>query len=102
MHCCNMQQQFKKTSKSEDTCNIKYYRFPKNLKLRQIWIQRCRRDGKWNADTSRVCSEHFSEDAYEKDLKAELLQLPPTKKLKPDSVPTLKLIGLPNRETCLS
>ncbi|KAJ8982485.1 hypothetical protein NQ317_019269 [Molorchus minor] len=62
--------------------HISFYRFPKDTEIRQIWIQKCKRDGKWNWENCRVCSEHFTPDDYESDLQAKLLGLSPKKKLK--------------------
>ena len=38
-----------------------------------------------------VCKKHFTTDSYERDLAAELLNLPPRIKLKPDAIPSLLL-----------
>lgn len=70
---------------------IKYHSFPKEKSIRNIWIQRCRRDGKWNASTSYVCSAHFQSTDYQRDLKAELLNLPPKQILNLNAVPSLFL-----------
>lgn len=59
-----------------------FYRFPKNKSLRQIWVQKCKRGGKWDPENCRVCSEHFTEEDYERDLQAELLNLPAKRILK--------------------
>lgn len=53
--------------------NIVYHKFPRDPDLKNIWINRCRRDGEWNPDTSSVCSVHFTEDDYERDFQHELL-----------------------------
>lgn len=71
---------------------IIYHSFPRNSELRAIWVQKCKRDGVWNADSCSVCSVHFTDDCYERDLQAELLGYPPKKKLKLNAVPTLHLL----------
>ncbi|KAL1516529.1 hypothetical protein ABEB36_000436 [Hypothenemus hampei] len=79
--------------------NVLYHRFPKNENVFALWVQRCRRTDKWNPQNSRVCSEHFTPDDYERDLKSELLSLPEKKHLKASAIPSLLLpapFGKPN------
>lgn len=49
------------------------FRFPKDLECQKMWALKCRRLDKINPNLSYLCSEHFCEDAYIRDLKAELL-----------------------------
>jgi hypothetical protein len=49
------------------------FRFPKNPEIYKKWVQKCRRGDKWNPKTSVICSEHFTQDSFVRDLKAELL-----------------------------
>ncbi|KAK5643959.1 hypothetical protein RI129_007804 [Pyrocoelia pectoralis] len=44
--------------------NVSYLNFPKNPEIRAIWMQKCRREGKWNYGSCRVCSVHFTEHDY--------------------------------------
>lgn len=44
-----------------------------------------------NVLNARVCSQHFTADDYVRDLKAELLNLPPKMILKPDAVPSMNI-----------
>ncbi|XP_067142191.1 uncharacterized protein [Centruroides vittatus] len=63
-------------------------------RIRSEWINRCKRDDKFNPDTSRICSVHFVQGGYEKDLQNELLgviSLPVRKIMKKTTVPTLNL-----------
>lgn len=58
--------------------NIIYHAFPKSKDLvsrtiRSEWIHRCRRKDKFNPDTGRICSVHFVQNDYERDLQNELL-----------------------------
>jgi THAP domain len=49
---------------------------PKDLvsnTMRREWISRCKRQDRFNPDTSRICSAHFVESDYERDLQSELL-----------------------------
>lgn len=75
-----------KTGKS-----VRYHRFPRNKSIRRLWEQRCGRDGSWNPGACHICSDHFSEDCYERDLRSELLGEPIKKRLKKCSIPTRKL-----------
>jgi len=77
--------------------------FPvKNPALCKIWISRCKRD-KFNIQNSSICSNHFTDDDYERDLEHELLNLPPRKKLKPTAAPTIfEFRAVPDRPSASS
>ncbi|XP_050309381.1 uncharacterized protein LOC126745543 [Anthonomus grandis grandis] len=67
---------------------------PEAVKLREEWATRCfRQDDSLNIclKNQRVCSEHFAEEDYDRDLRSELLGLPTKLKLKKGALPTLKL-----------
>lgn len=58
--------------------NIVYHSFPKGKNfvsqtILKKWIHCCKRADKFNPDTSVVCSVHFTENDYERDLQNELL-----------------------------
>lgn len=64
-----------KVSKPE----IIYHNFPKDntfvsKTIRQEWINRCKRAYKWNPATSHICSVHYIQNDYERDMKNELLR----------------------------
>lgn len=63
-----------KTNSIEDK-TIMYHRFPKDVEVRKQWIHNTGKESLFNADHGWVCSEHFSDDDYERDLKAELLKV---------------------------
>lgn len=68
---------------------ILYHRFPKDPEISKQWAQFCRRADKlFNPATSVICSEHFTEKDYERDLKAELLNIAPKRVLKSDAIPS--------------
>ena len=69
---------------------VSYHKFPAEQKLQKEWLAKISRlDLKVTKD-SRVCSVHFEPECYERDLKAELLQLKSSKcELKPGAVPTI-------------
>ena len=68
-----------------------YHRFPKDLAKQKVWIQACKRQGKIPVSTARVCSTHFKEEDYQRDIQHELLNLPPRRLLKDTAIPTLNL-----------
>lgn len=70
---------------------ILFHRFPKNAEIRLRWINACKRSDQFNSDIARVCSAHFDESDYIRDLQNELLSLPLRRKLKLDAIPHLNL-----------
>jgi hypothetical protein len=65
------------------------HRFPtSNPTICKVWISKCKRDFV-NHINARICSNHFNEDDYERDLEHELFGLPPRKKLKKTAVPSI-------------
>lgn len=75
-------------SKNCEGTGISFHRFPANQGLRRKWITKCRL-GKVNPKASRLCSNHFNNNDFQRDLKNELLGLPLTRKLKPEAIPTI-------------
>ena len=56
------------------------------------WERKCRRGDSWNPKTSFICSNHFREDDFVRDLKSELLGYnPKIRYLKPEAIPSLNL-----------
>ncbi|XP_067011057.2 THAP domain-containing protein 1 [Anabrus simplex] len=73
--------------------NIVYHIFPKDPTVRKRWIDACKRSDNINLKYATVCSAHFTDEDYVRDLKSELLGLQPSKVLKSGAVPTLNLSG---------
>ncbi|KAJ8892732.1 hypothetical protein PR048_005313 [Dryococelus australis] len=71
---------------------VTYHRFPNDLVTRKNWIFACKRKDLFKADTSRVCSNYFSKNNYERDLQSELPGIKRKRTLRTDVVPHL----LPN------
>ena len=69
-----------------------YHTFPKDRELQKLWIIACKREGTINVRHARICSQHFNENDYERDLQHELLNLPQRKRLKANAVPTIMLL----------
>ncbi|XP_049807075.1 THAP domain-containing protein 2-like [Schistocerca nitens] len=72
--------------------SISYHKFPKDPETCARWVQLCRKSDSINIKNATICSVHFKEDDYLRDLQAELMKLPPKKILKPTAVPSLHLI----------
>lgn len=67
-------------------------RFPKDDELCRKWKLKCRRRDLLNPKTSFICSIHFRENDFVRDLKAELLcYIPKVRLLNPVAIPTLHL-----------
>lgn len=65
------------TLKNDDAYLI-FHSFPKahdlvSSTMRREWINRCKRRNKLNPTTSAICSLHFTQNDYERDLQNELL-----------------------------
>jgi len=72
--------------------NFIFHRFPHELSIRNKWISLCKR-GDRLAKTLYMCSQHFVDSDYTRDLENELLNMEPRKKrfLKGDAVPSQHL-----------
>lgn len=80
----------KTRSKNPD---LKYFQFPKNQSIQEKWIEVCQIDpSSLLNQSSYVCSQHFLPSDFERDLKAELLRLPPKRILKPEGNLLLTLL----------
>jgi hypothetical protein len=88
-----------KNSSAKTGKSVIYHSFPKDKLVRAVWVQRCKRAGKWNPNSCHVCSNHFTDGDYERDLKGELLKIPLKKKLKVGAVPSINLSSLPLQQT---
>jgi hypothetical protein len=53
--------------------NVHFFRFPRDVALRKIWIKQCYRNKKFNVETSRVCSEHFEESDFQNLMEIKLM-----------------------------
>ncbi|XP_049768982.1 peroxynitrite isomerase THAP4-like isoform X6 [Schistocerca cancellata] len=78
-------------SRQVNKLGIKFHIFPKKSETKQKWINACKRADSFSVENARVCSIHFTDLDYERDLKSELLNIPSKRKLKTDAVPTLNI-----------
>ncbi|KAG5875433.1 hypothetical protein JTB14_038366 [Gonioctena quinquepunctata] len=70
--------------------SIRYHRFPGDSKTRHRWLQACGKQLN-NCSTARICSRHFVDDSYERDVQHEILGLPTRCRLKKGAIPLKNL-----------
>ncbi|XP_048507733.1 uncharacterized protein LOC105687709 isoform X2 [Athalia rosae] len=76
---------------------IRYHRFPQLPEVRSRWVRACGRiplsngDAPFNIHTARICSLHFTNDSYEKDVEHLVLGLPARSRLRRGAVPTISV-----------
>lgn len=80
--------------------NVRYHRFPGDDETRLRWIDVCGKTVS-NSATARVCSHHFSQACYERDVPHELLGLPSRCRLKKGAIPDINLPFGPSKEDIL-
>lgn len=69
---------------------MRYHRFPGDPSTRSKWLKACGRQVH-NCATARVCSRHFTDASYERDVQHELLGLPTRCRLKKGALPEINL-----------
>ncbi|XP_035225945.1 THAP domain-containing protein 1-like [Stegodyphus dumicola] len=74
--------------------NVTYHRFPADEEIRKKWLEKCGRNLQFDCSRSRVCSEHFTSDDFERDLQGELLGQPLKKRLKKGVEPHLNIVAI--------
>ncbi|CAH3123666.1 unnamed protein product, partial [Pocillopora meandrina] len=84
---------------SRYTTGISYHCFPRDEALRSQWLAKISRADLVVSKNSKLCSEHFTPDCYERDLKAEILGLKPRSTLKPGAIPTVFSHRRPSKKT---
>ena len=81
-------------AKKKDGKDFKFFTFPKDPIVRELWVKRCCRADAINTKYARICSAHFSKEDYIDDMKARLLNIDSScrkRNLKKDAVPSLCL-----------
>ncbi|XP_046427693.1 uncharacterized protein LOC124183344 isoform X4 [Neodiprion fabricii] len=74
---------------------IRYHRFPQLPEVRSRWVRACGRvplsngNAPFNIQTARICSLHFTNESYEKDVEHMVLGLPARSRLRRGAVPTV-------------
>ncbi|XP_060519728.1 uncharacterized protein LOC132697954 [Cylas formicarius] len=77
--------------KTRGNSKIIYHMLPADAAMAAKWIRTCGKPNGVANSYVRVCSEHFSEKCYQRDLQHELLGLPLRRKLKAGAVPDKNL-----------
>lgn len=72
--------------------SVRYHRFPSDATTRAQWVRACGKVS-FNTLTARVCSRHFTENSYERDVQHELLGLPARSRLRKGAVPCIDIPG---------
>lgn len=70
---CAIQNSKNYHDKKGSQVGLSFFTFPKQVDLRITWIIACRREDKFNPDSTRVCSDHFDLNDYVRDLRSELM-----------------------------
>lgn len=76
---------------------VRFLGFPKDPKLRKQWVIFCGRMDNFITNSSRICAEHFTNDDYKSSAFLEQYGLPVNKRLKPNTVPSVKLLCRQNQ-----
>ena len=50
-------------------CSISFFRLPRDEKLKKVWLNNLKRENQPREENIRLCSLHFEEDSFERDLK---------------------------------
>ena len=82
------------TNYSAKTKGVSYHRIPKDVKLRESWIERLGRLNLPALENCYVCSVHFTEDCFEYSLKDSLTGQEGKRTLKRDAVPSVFSFGV--------
>ena len=69
---------------------VSFHRFPKDTELHRRWTAAVRRENlpPNYRESAYVCSAHFQDSDFERDMLAELMNVQRPRKLKIDAVPT--------------
>jgi len=74
---------------SRFTTGVTYHRLPKDKELCSQWLAKISRENPTISKNSVVCSDHFTPECFERNLKAELLGTKPKATLKSNAIPTI-------------
>ena len=90
------------TNDSRNTKNISYHKLPDNNELKKVWLVKISREDPKISKNSVLCSEHFEQDCFERDLKAELLGTKRKAKLKSGAIPNIFSHRVPEKKRRLT
>ena len=67
---------------------ISYHKLPRDTQRRKAWLERIRRTNVPPLENSYVCSEQFSAESFEVNLRAQITRVKCKRRLKEDAIPT--------------
>ena len=67
---------------------ISYHKVPRDTQRRKAWLERIRRTNMPPLENCYVCSEHFSAESFEVNLRAQITGVKCKRRLKEDAVPS--------------
>ena len=67
---------------------ISYHKLPRDTRRRKAWLERIRRTNMPPLENCYVCSEHFSEESFEVNLRAQITGVKCKRRLKEDAIPS--------------
>ena len=72
--------------------NLHFFRFPKDPALRAIWLEKCARKERFNAENAAICSAHFLPEDYDPSYLVKKSVMPNAlARLRKGAVPSLHL-----------
>ena len=69
--------------------SLSYHKLPKSMELRQAWVKAANLDPSKVVGVQKICSKHFPPEAYQRDLKSELMGTKRIVSLIPGVVPSI-------------
>ena len=72
VYCSAVGCQNNSSRKSEE---ISFYRLPRDVSLKKVWINNLKRANLPKEETVRVCHTHFEENCFERDMKVFFFSL---------------------------
>lgn len=70
------------------------FKFPKDANYARIWARCCLKKDSFTTKSAYICSLHFADDAYKRDINHDVLGCQAKRNLRKDAVPTLLLPSL--------
>ena len=68
VYCCAVNCSNNSKGKGKEK-NISFFRLPRDESLKKVWLAKIKRSNLPDENNVRLCSNHFEENCYERDLK---------------------------------
>ena len=81
---------------------ISYHKLPRDTQRRKAWLERIRRNNMPPLENCYVCSEHFSAESFEVNLRAQITGSKCKRRLKEDAIPSEFCFRPPGKRPRLS